>query len=208
MSTGLERKPAAAIDRRRSRSIQSRNALVSAAIRSIAERGLGETTLATVSEISGLSRSLVAFHFESKEALIGAALAEANRRYEASWQAAVRAPGLAPREQLAAAVRHDIGFAGRNPALLHMWFAIWGEARGQAIYREQALPTDRRYVGELTAMAAATGATPVAARDTARLVNAYLYGIWLDAHLDPDAFEPRKAERAGLRLVALLIAGP
>ena len=88
MSTRPRPSPAG-IDRRRSRSIHSRNALVSAAIRSIAERGLSETTLASVSDLSGLSRSLVAFHFESKEALIRAALAEANRRYEASWQAAV-----------------------------------------------------------------------------------------------------------------------
>jgi TetR/AcrR family transcriptional repressor of bet genes len=206
MSTGLERKPAAAIDRRRSRSIHSRNALVAAAIRSIAERGLSETTLATVSEMSGLSRSLVAFHFESKDALIRAALAAANRVYELSWRKAVQAERLPPRRQLEAAIRHDIGFASRHPELLHLWFAIWGEARAQAIYREQALPMDRRYVEELCTFAVNAGLGKTEAEDMARIVNAFIYGSWLEAHLDPDGYSPRKAERAGLRVSALLQA--
>jgi TetR/AcrR family transcriptional repressor of bet genes len=201
MSTVL--KPAGAtLDRRRSRSLASRQALVAAAIASIAEHGLSETTLASVSKLAGLSRGLVAFHFESKDALIRAAIAEANRQYETSWRQSVQDPVLPPEQRLAAAIRHDIGFAARRPDLLHLWFAIWGEARAQAIYREQALPMDRRYVEELAGYAAAAGFARREAGDLARLINAFLYGTWLEAHLDSEAFDARSAERAGLRLVA------
>lgn len=190
-----------ALDRRRSRSIVSRQALVAAAIRSIAERGLSETTLASVSAISGLSRSLVAFHFENKEALIRAAIAEANRFYDESWHKAVREGPGEPRDRLEAAIRRDVGFAHKHPGLLHLWFAIWGEARAKAIYRELALPMDRRYVAELSSLAATCGLARHAAQDVGRAINAYLYGTWLEAHLDPDGFDRRKAERAGVTLV-------
>lgn len=198
----MMRRSSTVLDRRRSRSLLSRRALVVAAIRSIAERGLSETTLTSVSEISGLSRGLVAFHFASKEALIRAALAEANRQYEESWREAVRAKGLSPRLRLETAITHDIGFARRHPDLLHLWFAIWGEARAQAIYREQALPMDRRYVEELASFAAAAGLARTEAHDAARVINAFLYGTWLEVHLDPGGFSAKSALRAGVRLVA------
>jgi AcrR family transcriptional regulator len=203
MSTTMTRISSTVLDRRRSRSLLSRRALVAAAIRSIAEHGLSETTLTSVSEISGLSRGLVAFHFASKEALIRAALAEANRQYEESWREAVRAKGLSPRLRLETAITHDIGFARQHPDLLHLWFAIWGEARAQAIYREKALPMDRRYVEEMASLAAAAGLARADAHDAARVINAFLYGTWLEVHLDPGGFSAKSALRAGVRLVAL-----
>lgn len=193
------------LDRRRSRSLVSRQALVAAAIRSIAGKGLSETTLASVSALSGLSRSLVAFHFESKDALIRAALTEANRLYDESWGRAVRDETIPARTRLEAAIRHDVGFGHRHPELLHVWFAIWGEARAQAIYRELALPMDRRYVAELTSLASAAGLAKITARDLACAINAFLYGTWLEAHLEPERFDPRRAVRAGLRLIATMV---
>lgn len=197
--------PHAPIDRRRSRSLVSRQALVAAAIRSIADNGLTETTLARVSKISGLSRSLVAFHFASKDALIRAALVEANRLYDASWRRALDG-AAGPRARLDTAIQHDIGFAQRCPELLHVWFAIWGETQAQTIYRELALPMDRRYLAELTQLARACGLAARAAEDVGRTINSFLYGSWLEAHLDPTRFDAKRTARAGTRLLDALMA--
>ncbi len=193
------------LDRRRSRSLVSRQALVAAAIRSIAANGLAETTLARVSALSGLSRSLVAFHFESKDALIRAALVEANRRYDASWRETLDGAGASPRARLDAAIRHDIGFAERHAELLHVWFAIWGETQAHTIYRELALPMDRRYLAELTELARAAGLPARAAQDAGRIINSFLYGSWLEAHLDPGSFHVKRTARAGIALLDALV---
>ncbi len=193
------------LDRRRSRSLVSRQALVAAAIRSISENGLAETTLASVSALSGLSRSLVAFHFESKDSLIRAALVEANRLYDASWRKTLDGAGTSPRARLTAAIRHDIGFAEHHAELLHVWFAIWGEAQAHTIYRELALPMDRRYLAELTAFARASGLAARAAQDAGRTINSFLYGSWLEAHLDPESFDAKRTTRAGLSLLEALV---
>lgn len=182
-------------DQRRRRSDASRASLLQATIRSIAERGLEATTLSSVSELSGLSRGLVAFHFASKERLIAAAIAHANGLYDASWDRHIRSSGVRGPEQIARVMAHDVAFGLARTDLVSFWYAVWGEARAKAIYREQALPMDGRYVAEIAAMLRRSGVPDAEPR--ARLTNAVILGLWLEMHLDPGV-----STSATLRLTA------
>ena len=198
-------------DKRRARSVRSREALVEATLHAIATAGLDATTLSRVSEISGLSRGLVAFHFSSKEQLIAAALGHVEDIYRRSWDSHVRQPDLQPHERLAAAIAHDIDFAADRPDLLALLYAIWGEARGNAIYRENALPWHSRYIAEMAAdfedLLPAGRNRRSEAQRRARIVNATLFGFWLEAHLDPEGYDREDLRQQGACLLRALAPG-
>lgn len=199
-SSGTSRDVAAGeaeiVDLRKVKGEATRRALIDAAIRVMAARGLEGTTFATIAEASGLSRGLVTFHFKTKDQLIAAALNQAGDLYEASWDKAIRRALYTPEDRVAAVVAHDIGFVTRHPEILSLWYTTWGEARSQALYRTNTREADLVYVGELTAAFAAMPeqmGKPELARAKARAVNALVFGLWLDSHIDPDHFDSVEA---------------
>jgi TetR/AcrR family transcriptional repressor of bet genes len=197
------------VDLRRAKGEATRRILIESAIIVMAERGLEGTTFATIAEKSGLSRGLVTFHFKTKEQLITAALDLSAQIYEASWNSHVRIPNLAPAERLAAVIAHDVMFVCRHPAILSLWYTTWGEARSQEIYRTSTRETDRIYVSELAQAFGATAGDPKGksrlARAKARAFNALVFGLWLDAHIDPKSFDEGEALEAAAAVLKGLV---
>lgn len=197
------------IDLRRAKGEATRRTLIESAIIVMAERGLEGTTFATIAEESGLSRGLVTFHFKTKDQLITAALEFAAQIYEASWNKNVRRPKRPPAEHLAAVIAHDVAFVRRHPAILSLWYTTWGEARSQEIYRTSTREADKLYVSELAQSFGqlsgdAKGKTR-AARAKARALNAIVFGLWLDSHIDPGSFDEREALDAASAVLKGLI---
>ncbi len=177
-----------------SRRTQAR--IIDAAVESVAAHGISGTTLATVAKGAGVSQGVLVFHFKTKDQLIAAALNQAGDLYEASWDKAIRRALYTPEDRVAAVVAHDIGFVTRHPEILSLWYTTWGEARSQALYRTNTREADLVYVGELTAAFAAMPeqkGKPELARAKARAVNALVFGLWLDSHIDPDHFDSVEA---------------
>lgn len=197
------------VDLRRVKGEATRRTLIESAILVMAERGLEGTTFATIAEQSGMSRGLVTFHFKTKEQLITAALDLAGQIYEASWDRTIRKPNLAPSERLATVIAHDVAFVRRHPAILSLWYTTWGEARSQEIYRTNTREADRVYVSELAkAFGALLGdpeGTSREARARARALNALVFGLWLDSHIDPDAFDAGEALDAARSVIKGLV---
>jgi len=188
-------------DMRRARGEATRRVLIEAAILSVGRHGLSGTTLSTVASLAGMSRASVGFHFAGKEQLLAAALEHCLGLYDASLRAAqgAAAPGDAAR--LAAIVRHDVGFPVRYPAVLALWFAVWGEAQALALYRAGTLPHDRRYRDAIFTLAVAIGGDTVVAARFAALLSAAIFGMWLEHHLDPEAYDVERNLAAALSLV-------
>jgi TetR/AcrR family transcriptional repressor of bet genes len=192
---------AAREDMRRARGEATRRVLIEAAIDSVGRHGLSGTTLSTVAALAQMSRASVGFHFAGKDQLLAAALEHCLELYDASLRAAQDAAPPGDAARLAAIVRHDVGFPVRYPAVLALWFAVWGEAQALALYRAVTLPHDRRYRDAILALAVSiAGGRNVAAR-IASLLSAAIFGMWLEHHLDPDAYDVERNLAAALSLV-------
>jgi TetR/AcrR family transcriptional repressor of bet genes len=176
-------------DRRLVRGDESRRSIIRAAIDSIAHLGLSATTLETVAERANVSRSLVHFHFKSKNRLHAAVLNHVGSQFSHGWEEILAKVGMSAQERLLALLDYDVRFAMAHPKYLAVWQAFWGEARGSTLYREIEFPRDRRYMDDLHALfltLADEGGVDKA--DVAVLIKgleALLFGLWWQAHIDP-----------------------
>ena len=189
--------PAVKRDKRREKSSATRQALIEATIRSIATWGLSKTTLTSVSDLSGMSRGLVGFHFKSKGQMLIETLQFLENAYEREWYEKVVDVDLGPAQKLLACNDFDLDFALGHRTYLSVWFAFWGEAHGNELYREVSLPRDRAYVahtrGQVEKLIAEGGYQGISAGVVAAGMNAITYGLWLDLHMDPEAFDAEQA---------------
>jgi TetR/AcrR family transcriptional regulator, transcriptional repressor of bet genes len=193
-------------DQRRERGDEARRLLVQAAITSVAKFGLAGTTLTTVAELSGFSRALVGFHFKSKDQLLLDALDASLATYDDSLRQALKAAPSDPKAQLLASLMHDVALISTHPELLSLWSSVWGEANGVDLYRVSVLPTDRRYRIEIAASIEQIVKDKEVARKRATILQAFVFGIWLDYHLDPKSFNHDDAREAALTLLDAVTA--
>ncbi len=109
-----------------------RQQLIDAAMSSIAEHGLANTTVARVAEAAGLSQGIMNFYFESKQALLIATLEYVESEFQRVRQDAKRSAAKTPEAQLDAIVEATFDPAVCNPRYLDVWDAFWGEACARA----------------------------------------------------------------------------
>ncbi len=112
-----------------------RSQLIDATITSIAQHGIGGTTMSRVTEIAGLSTGIVNFHFDSKQNLFEQTLMTLAQEHHAQWYKAFNDAGLTASEKLLAIV--DAHFHPKicSRKKLAVWFAFYGEAGRRAVYR-------------------------------------------------------------------------
>ncbi|CCB66654.1 TetR family transcriptional regulator [Hyphomicrobium sp. MC1] len=196
-------------DLRRERGENTRRVLIDAAVVSVAKHGLAGTTLSTVAEIAGVSRALVGFHFESKDQLLLAAIDHSIDVYDASLRAAQTHAEADPKSRLWATVAHDVTFCTKYGDILSLWCAVWGEARGRDLYQVSGLPSDRKYMEEIADTLFEVIGNRAEARKRAVGLNAFLFGLWLECHLDPKGFKLQRAlDSAKTIFAAFVKAGP
>lgn len=175
-----------------SREIRRRQ-LIDATIASIAELGLTETTLATVSGRAGLSHGTINFHFKSKDLLLAETLRFLAEEHRACWRAALASAGPEPEAQLAAMVEVDFDPAICNPMRLSVWLAFWGEFNTRPLYREVCSETDAERLGEFESLCqriagegANCRANPAA---IARSLQALIDGMWVNMLCQPEGYD-------------------
>jgi AcrR family transcriptional regulator len=179
---------------------ESRRLIVQAAIACIATQGLSNTTLDRVADRTGVSRALVVFHFKSKSGLLTEVLDFLGTRYSEGWDATIAAGGASTIEKILRLLDYDVRFASENPEFLSAWHAFWGEANGNSLYRELSFPRDRRYaqdIHQLLATLFEEGGYDQSDLTPAQTgINAMLFGLWVEAHLNPGADDYRKGMAA------------
>ena len=187
-------------DGRRIRGEESRQAIIEGAIACIASRGLRGTTLDTVAERAKVSRPLVVFHFKSKDQMLIDVLNHMGTRFSAGWDAVLADQSGSVADRLLRLVEYDVRFVCDYPEYVSVWHAFWGEAKGSTLYREVSFPRDQRYIQDahrlLRRLVEENGEDDVDLTAIEKGLNAMLFGLWHDAHLNPSADHYAVAMRA------------
>jgi AcrR family transcriptional regulator len=122
------------------RSAATRQALLDATIACLVEDGYAKTTTSRVAERAGLSRGAHLHHFQTRQALVAAAMEHlAERRGERLLEAARSLP--AGRERLAKGL--DLLWAGYASPLYQAALDLWTHARTDPELRERLAVVER-----------------------------------------------------------------
>jgi TetR/AcrR family transcriptional regulator, transcriptional repressor of bet genes len=185
---------------------ERREQLIQATIRCVADRGLADTTIATVAQEAGLSQGIVNLHFRSKDGLLTETLRYLADEYRTACRDAAAAAERSPVEGLRAMVELD--FRPRICARdkLAVWFAFWGERRFRPTYRRICAERDRSYddmVRTTCARICEAGDYPdVDPALVADGLSALTDGLWLDLLVRPESMSRERAKRIALSYLA------
>ena len=176
-----------------------RRQLIDATIDSIARRGLAGTTLANVADGAGLSRGIVNFHFQSKDALLEETLRYLAEEYRATWRAALEKAGPRPFDRICALIEVDLGPKVCNRNKIAVWYAFWGEAKSRPTYLNLCGAYDRELAQTVTDLCRAViRESGYQDRDPAliaRGLTALTDGLWQGLLLNPGDFDRKAAKR-------------
>jgi len=180
------------LTRREELGVESRRKIVDAAAALMAERGFAGTSIAAVSQRSGLPSGSIYWHFESKEALLGAVVEERARRWFDSF------PRLTeritdPAARAAATLESIEASLEAQPEFLRLLLLIALERREvdptslAAIrrVRDLALQQIRKILVDLLAPLKLRNAARVA-DEFARFTLVVADGAFVAHHIDPD----------------------
>jgi AcrR family transcriptional regulator len=122
------------------RSAATRDALLDATIACLVDDGYANTTTSRVAERAGVSRGAHLHHFQTRQALVAAAMERlAERRSQELLAAAERLPG--GREGLVQGL--DLLWAGYASPLYQAALDLWSHARTDPELRERLVPVER-----------------------------------------------------------------
>jgi len=185
---------------------QRQEQLILATIRSVAGRGLSDTTMATVSSEAGLSQGIINLHFQSKERLLVETLRHIADEYRQAWKKALAGAGNAPARQLAALVLVDFRLPVCDRNKLAVWFAFWGESKSRPTYRQICAERDRAYRTEMVQVVQALieeGAyEEMDADSVAAGLSAMTSGLWLDMLTNPRSMSRQDAREICMQFLA------
>jgi len=179
----------ATVKRRTASKEERQEQLIQATIRSVASRGLSDTTMATVASEAGLSQGIINLHFQSKERLLVETLRYIADEYRETWKKALRNVSDSPAARLEALVLIDFRLPICDRNKLAVWFAFWGESKSRPTYRKICAERDRAYRSEMIeacqALIDAGGYSGIDAESVAAGLSAMTAGLWLDMLTNP-----------------------
>jgi AcrR family transcriptional regulator len=187
------------LTRREALGVESRRKIVDAAAALMAERGFAGTSIAAVSQRSGLPSGSIYWHFDSKEALLGAVVEEGARRWFDSFPRLKDRP-TDPVERTAAVFESIEVSLESQPEFLRLLLLIALERREVdptsllAIrrVRDLALTHIRKMLVDLLAPLKLQNAARVA-DEFARLVLVVADGAFVAHHIDPEKADIRRS---------------
>lgn len=195
-----------ALKRRTASKEERRLQLIKATIRSIARRGLSDTTLANVTREANLSLGIVNLHFHTKERLLIETLRYVTDEYSRTWEKALANSGPASKDRLRAIIDVDFSRPVCEPNKLAVWFAFWGESKSRPTYRKICAELDRRYDEMLVSLCSDIvdeGPYPnLDAKAVATGLSAMSEGLWLDILVSPESMNTERAKGVCLAYLA------
>ena len=203
-----KRPPASAGSRRRTAPPEERRAqLIEATIRCVANRGLAETTIATVASEAGLSQGIINLHFQSKERLLTETLRYLADEYRtACADAAAHAAGDR-RRRAAGDGRSGLPAQHLRPRQARRVVRVLGRAQVPPdLSAHLRRARQRRYDDMVRAMCAKLceqGDYPdVEPALVADGLSALTDGLWLDLLVRPDSMSREQARRIAMSYLA------
>ena len=180
--------------------------LIQATIRSVAKKGLSDTTMATIAKEAGLSQGIINLHFQSKDRLLAETLRHITDEYRTVWEKALNGAGLSPAERLTALVEVYFKMPVCDRNKLAVWFAFWGESKSRPTYRKLCAARDIEYRRELAALCEEQieeGAYKgLNAMVLATGLTAMAEGLWLDLLISPSSITREQARNICMAYLA------
>jgi len=119
--------------------------LIDATIESIAQRGLGDTTIAHVSSLAGVSQGYAHFRFKSKENLLISSLQFLSNEYMDSWNKIFDNKKLTPIDQLINIIENDFHPRIASRKKIAVWFSFYSEVKFIPAYQSICQDQDQIY---------------------------------------------------------------
>ncbi|MCL4068897.1 TetR family transcriptional regulator C-terminal domain-containing protein [Pseudomonas sp. GX19020] len=167
--------------------VDRRRSLLKAAVKVISKRGLTGVTINSIAAEAECSYGVVAFHFQSKEGIIFAALDHTAAEYEA-FLARLNASVRSPAERIRHMIDTDFSRKAAGQDSIALWLAFWAEAARVPSFRKRCAALRVQYNEAVTAdvseLAALRGLT-VQAEQIAVTLNAMISGLWIENLLLP-----------------------
>jgi len=185
------------LTRREELGVESRRKILDAAAALMAERGFAGTSISAVSKRSGLPSGSIYWHFESKEALLGAVVEEGVQRWFDSLPVAETLPAD-PGQRAWAALESAAAALEDHPQFLRLMILIALERREideealASIRRTRKLARDRIETLMMHLLEPVLGER---ARDVAAEFASFTLfvadGVFIAHHIDPDTTDVR-----------------
>ncbi len=167
--------------------VDRRRSLLKAAVKVISKRGLTGVTINSIAAEAECSYGVVAFHFQSKEGIIFAALDHTAAEYEA-FLARLNASVRSPAERIRHMIDTDFSRKAAGQDSIALWLAFWAEGARVPSFRKRCAALRVQYNEAVTAdvseLAALRGLT-VQAEQIAVTLNAMISGLWIENLLLP-----------------------
>ncbi|KAF1004135.1 MAG: HTH-type transcriptional regulator BetI [Luteibacter sp.] len=172
-----------------------REQLIRATLESIDQKGLAETTVATIASKAGLSTGIVAHYFGDKDGLLNAAMRKILRDLkDAVARCRAEAPSDAPRDHLRAIVDGNFDDTQVNSEAMRVWLTFWSASMHQPPLARLQRANDKRLYSNL-----AHQFSRVLPREravsAARGLAAMIDGLWLRGSLVGKDFDADNARR-------------
>jgi TetR/AcrR family transcriptional repressor of bet genes len=154
--------------------------LIEANIASIAKHGLTETTITHVSGEAGMSRGIISFYFDGKEAMMQSTLAHMLDQMEKSWRTHINNLKLTKEDKLQKLIEVHFNSVNCSHRRLSVLIAFLGHASSHKEYKELVNTYDLK-------LQEAFKTLMPRASDT--LLPVVIKGLWLQLALAPKAMD-------------------
>lgn len=180
-----------------------RKELIDAAIASIANHGLPDTTLATIAEEAGVSPGLVSHYFEGKEELLAATLLRLVK--DLAIEIKRRTPASATgRERLCAIIDGCLENEQLRPGSMLAWQAFWAQIPYDPYLASLQRMVNRRFRSNIR-LALRELLPKDRVEETYLGLYAMIDGFWIRQFVDPASFTMSDARQVCHRYLDLSI---
>lgn len=177
-----------------------RKQVIDAAVKSIADYGLSDTTLSTIANAAGLSQGTIIFYFKSKEALLTEAFRSQMEQYRAFWTEAVSSAGPDTIDKIIALTFAAIDPKVMTPQNLVLWNSFWNKTSSSPglielsrQYEAERLSVQLSLFDEVLKPTSDRSWTP---KTAAHALETMTEGIWVRVHYSPDYITIKDARNA------------
>jgi TetR/AcrR family transcriptional repressor of bet genes len=170
--------------------------LIQATLESIAELGLQNTTIVTISRRAGMSSGIISHYFGGKQGLIEAALRYLLEQLGQDFRALIKSSDGSPEQRLTSIIQANFTDFQRSDLAARTWLSFWARSMHEpGLKRLQQINNARLYSNLRYAFALRLPrqAATEAARQTAAMID----GFWLRSALSLD---PQESFAAGEKL--------
>lgn len=176
-----------------------RQEFVAAVMRSIAENGYKDVTVATICAAGGFSRGLIGHYFPGKDALLLHAVRELAQEFESATRAAVEGAGQDPFDRLHAVVAASFREPVFTEERVLVWVALASTAHWSPelaeVYRKLYRPYHRG-LARLIKKAGDERGVKINSERLAVTLTQLVEGLWSGWAADPKTVSVREAEAA------------